>query len=213
VFDFDGLILETERPDYQSWREVYQEHGEDLTMEVWGDVIGRGASYFDPYQELVAKLGHDLDREAVLSRRKARHLEMIAELEILPGVRETVAEAARLGIRLGVASSSSRAWVTGHLERLGLARFFNCVRCRDDVTNTKPDPELYLSVCACLGVAPREAVALEDSANGIAAAKAAGMRCVAIPNQMTVGLDLSAADLRLDSLGDVSVAELLEQPA
>ena len=87
------------------------------------------------------------------------------------------------------------------------------MRCRDDVANTKPDPELYLSACACLGVAPGEAVALEDSANGIAAAKAAGMRCVAIPNPMTAGLDLSAADLRLDSLADLSVAELLERLA
>jgi HAD superfamily hydrolase (TIGR01509 family) len=181
-------------------------------MEVWGDVIGRGASYFDPYRELVAKLGHDLDREAVLNRRLARHREMIAELEILPGVRDAVAEAKRLGLRLGVASSSSRNWVTGHLARLGLDGF-DCVRCRDDVTATKPDPELYLSVCTCLGVAPVEAVALEDSANGIAAAKAAGMRCVAIPNPMTAGLDLSAADLRLDSLADLSVAELLERLA
>jgi HAD superfamily hydrolase (TIGR01509 family) len=181
-------------------------------MEVWGDVIGRGASYFDPYQELVAKLGHDLDREAVLNRRRARHMEMVAELEVLPGVRDAIAEARRLGLRLGVASSSSRAWVTGHLARLGLDGF-ECVRCRDDVTNTKPDPELYLSVCACLGVLPEEAIALEDSANGIAAAKAAGMRCVAIPNPMTAGLDLSAADLRLESLGDLSVADLLERLA
>lgn len=212
MFDFDGLILETERPDYQSWREVYQEHGQDLTMEVWGDVIGRGASYFDPYQELVARLGHALDREAVLNRRQARHMEMIAELEVLPGVRDAIADAKRLGLRLGVASSSSRRWVTGHLERLGLEGF-ECVRCRDDVVNAKPDPELYLSVCACLGVAPEEAVALEDSANGIAAARAAGMRCVAIPNPMTAGLDLSAAHLRLDSLADVSVADLLERLA
>ena len=181
-------------------------------MAAWGDVIGRGASYFDPYQELVAKLGHDLDREAVLNRRRARHQEMIAELEILPGVRDAIAEAKRLGLRLGVASSSSRKWVTGHLARLGLDGF-ECVRCRDDVTETKPDPELYLAVCACLGVPPGEALALEDSANGIAAAKAAGMRCVAIPNPMTAGLDLSAADLRLASLADISVAELLERLA
>ena len=181
-------------------------------MDVWGDVIGRGAEYFDPYQELVARLGHDLDRESVLNRRRARHQELIAALELLPGIRERVAEAAALGLGLGVASSSSRGWVTGHLGRLGLSGFA-CVRCRDDVERSKPAPDLYLSVCECLGVAPAEAIALEDSANGIAAAKAAGLRCVAIPNPMTAGLDLSAADLRLDSLAAVSVADLLERLA
>ena len=204
------MILETELPDYQSWRELYQEHGEDLSMAVWGDVIGRGPEYFDPYQELVARLGHDLDREAVLDRRKARHRELVAELEILPGVREAITGARRLGLHLGVASSSSRAWVTGHLARLGLIQF-KCVRCRDDVANAKPEPDLYLSVCACLGVAPAEAVALEDSANGIAAAKAAGLHCIAVPNSMTAGLDLSAADLRLASLSDLSFVDLLER--
>lgn len=211
VFDFDGLILETERPDYQAWREVYQEHGLDLTMDVWGDVIGRGSNYFDPYAALVEQLGRDLDREAVLSRRRVRHAELIAELEILPGVESLVGQAIEAGLRLGVASSSSRRWVTGHLERLGLAPSFSCVRCRDDVTETKPDPELYLAVCACLGVDPRRAVALEDSANGIKAAKAAGLRCVAVPNPMTAGLDLSAADLQLRSLADLPLAELLAQ--
>lgn len=179
-------------------------------MEVWSDVIGRGPEYFDPYQELVAKLGHGLDREAVLKRRKARHLEMIAELEILPGVRDAIAGAKSLGLRLGVASSSSRAWVTGHLTRLGLTDF-ECVCSRDDVPHAKPHPDLYLAVCACLGVAPAETVALEDSANGIAAAKAAGLRCVAIPNPMTADLDLSAADLRLESLTDLSFVDLLER--
>jgi HAD superfamily hydrolase (TIGR01509 family) len=181
-------------------------------METWSDVIGRGADYFDPYQELVERLGRDLDREAVLNRRKARHLEMIAELEVLPGVAEAMAEARAIGLLLGVASSSSHRWVDGHLVRLGLDGF-RCVRCRDDVAQAKPAPDLYLAVCECLGVEPAEAVALEDSANGIAAAKAAGMRCVAIPNPMTEGLDLSAADLRLTSLADLSVAELLERLA
>jgi HAD superfamily hydrolase (TIGR01509 family) len=181
-------------------------------MELWGDVIGRGAEYFDPYQELVARLGRDLDRESLLNRRRARHAELIAELEVLPGVREAIAEASSLGLRLGVASSSSRRWVTGHLERLGLAGFA-CVRCRDDVERSKPAPDLYLSVCECLGVAPAEAIALEDSANGLAAAKAAGLRAVAIPNLMTEDLDLSGADLRLTSLADLSVRELLERLA
>jgi HAD superfamily hydrolase (TIGR01509 family) len=125
-------------------------------------------------------------------------------------VREAIAAARGLGLRLGIASSSRHRWVDGHLERLGLEGF-ECVRCRDDVERAKPFPDLYLAVCACLGVEPERAVALEDSANGIAAAKAAGLRCVAVPNPMTVDLDLSAADLRLASLADLSVADLLER--
>ena len=181
-------------------------------MDIWGDVIGRGPEYFDPYQELIARLGRDLDRQAVLNRRKARHQELIAELEVLPGIREAIAEAESLGLGLGVASSSSRAWVTGHLARLGLEGF-RCVRCRDDVERAKPAPDLYLAVCDCLGVGPETAIAFEDSANGIAAAKTAGLRCVVVPNPMTASLDLSAADLRLGSLAELSVRELLERLA
>lgn len=210
VFDFDGLILETERPDYQTWHEIYQEHGLDLPLGSWVTIIGGGQGGWDPFSALVEQLGHDVDRTQVLKRAKARHLELVAELEVLPGVREALNEARRLGLQLGVASSSSRGWVEHHLERLGLIGWFHCVRCREDVAATKPDPELYLSVCRCLGIEPTEAVAFEDSPNGIAAARAAGLACVAIPNPLTVDLDLSAADLRLNSLADLPLRSLLD---
>lgn len=211
VFDFDGLILETEHADYQSWARVYQEHGEELSMALWGDVIGRGRKSFDPFDELQRRLGRELPaRERILTERRVHQLAMIGELEILPGVTETIDEARRLKLKLGVASSSGREWVGGHLERLGLDGW-DCVRSRDDVIEAKPDPELYLSVCACLGVDPARAVALEDSANGIRAAKAAGMKCIAVPNPMTVALDLSAADLMVSSLAEQPLAALLER--
>ncbi|TMD09322.1 MAG: HAD family hydrolase [Chloroflexi bacterium] len=193
VFDFDGLILETEHPDFQSWSEAYQEHGLELTLDVWGDVIGRPASYFDPIADI----------------EKARHLELIAALELLPGVLAVHAEARRLGLGLAVASSSSHSWVDGHLARLGLE--FDCVRCRDDVEHAKPLPDLYLAAVQCLGVQPAQAVALEDSANGILAAKAAGLRCIAVPTPMTAGLDLSLADLRIESLDALPLAEMLRR--
>lgn len=211
IFDFDGLILETEQPDYESWSKLYRDHGEELSMDLWSDVIGRGHKFFDPFAELERRLQRRLpERERLLAARRAHHLEMIAVLEVLPGVVEMISEARSLGLRLGVASSSSRAWVSGNLDRLGLAGW-DCIRTRDDVVEAKPDPELYLSVCAGVGVRPERAVALEDSANGIRAAKAAGMKCVAIPNAMTAGLDLGGADLRLDSLADLSLAVMLER--
>jgi len=211
VFDFDGLILETEHPDFESWATLYRNHGEELSMQLWGNVIGRGHKFFDPFEELERRLGRSLaDREALLAERRRHHLEMVAGLEVLPGVTERIADARELGLKLGVASSSSRGWVTGHLERLGLDGW-ECVRTRDDVVEAKPDPELYLSVCACLAVDPSRAVAFEDSANGIRAAKAAGLKCVAIPNAMTAGLDLDEADLRLDSLADLDLTAMLER--
>lgn len=209
VFDFDGLILETETPSYETWAEIYREHGHQLPLDRWFDYIGREGGYFDAADHLAALVGEGFDRVATRRRRDARKTELIAALDVMVGVRDYVADAKRMGLRLGVASSSSRAWVVGHLERLRLHAEWDAVRTRDDVARTKPAPDLYLAVVEALGVRPHEAVAFEDSMNGIAAAKEAGLRCVAVPNALTAGMDLSRADLRLSSLADTPLRELL----
>ena len=122
-----------------------------------------------------------------------------------------MADAQRLGLRLAVASSSSRAWVGGHLERLGLLDRFACVHCRDGVDRAKPDPALYLTVLRTLGVRLEQAIAFEDSPNGITAAKRAGLFCVAVPNQLTAQLALDHADLRVGCLADLPLDDLLAQ--
>jgi HAD superfamily hydrolase (TIGR01509 family) len=208
VFDFDGLILETETPAYRSWAEIYKEHGHELPMDRWYGYIGSDTG-FDPMGHLAALVGEGLDRDATQARRDARKTELIAALDVMAGVREYLADAKRLGLRLAVASSSSRAWVLGHLERLRLHAEWDAVRTRDDVARTKPSPDLYLSAVAALGVAPREAVAFEDSLNGVAAAKDAGLLCVAVPNALTAGMDFSRADVKLNSLADTPLQELL----
>ena len=208
VFDFDGLILETEEPVYRSWLEVYEAHGEELPFERWVEIVGSTTASFHPQHHLEERLGHPLAQE-VLDRRVLRRTELVLAKRLLPGVVELADEARRLGLHLGVASSSSTDWVKGHLERLGILDRFDCVRCRDDVANAKPAPDLYLAVLDCLGVAPADAVAIEDSPNGITAARRAGMRCVAIPNSITARLDLSGADIVLGSLADLTPAELL----
>jgi HAD superfamily hydrolase (TIGR01509 family) len=213
VFDFDGLILETETPSYDTWAEIYREHGHELPLDRWFDYIGREGGYFDAGDHLAALVGEGFDRAAVQLRRDSRKTELIDALDVMVGVREYVADAKRLGLRLAVASSSSRKWVLGHLERLRLDAEWDAVRTRDDVARTKPAPDLYLSAVAALGVAPREAVAFEDSANGIAAAKDAGLLCVAVPNALTAGMDLSRADLRVGSLADTPLSELLTRIA
>src|SRR5215510_4836294 len=208
VFDFDGLILDTEVPVYDVWQAIYAEHGHTLDFARWAECIGT-ADTFDPCEHLESLLGRRVDAEALVRLHRARTDALIAAQPILPGVRECVEEARQLGVRLGVASSSSRKWVEGHLTRLGLREHFEVVRCRDDVKIVKPDPALYLAVLEATGVPGREAVAIEDSPNGVWAAKRAGMSAVAVPNALTARLDLAHADLRLRSLADLPLRELL----
>jgi HAD superfamily hydrolase (TIGR01509 family) len=210
VFDFDGLILDTEEPVYRSWVEVYQAHGEELPFERWVQIVGSTTAGFHPQHHLEERLGRPLPKD-VLDRRIGRRTEMILAQEALPGVVRLIQEARAIGVKLGVASSSTTEWVKGHLARLGMLKAFDCMRCRDDVVNAKPEPDLYLAVLECLGVRAAEAIAIEDSPNGVLAAKRAGLRCVAIPNSITAGLDLGQADLQLGSLADVTLAQLLER--
>jgi HAD superfamily hydrolase (TIGR01509 family) len=210
VFDFDGLILDTEEPVYRSWLEVYQAHGEELPFERWVQIVGSTTTGFHPQHHLEERLGRPLPKE-VLDRRVGRRTELVLANALLPGVVDHLDGARELGIKLGVASSSTADWVRGHLARLGILDRFECLRCRDDVASAKPAPDLYLAVLGCLEVGADEAIAIEDSPNGIAAAKRAGMRCVAIPNSITARLDFGEADLVLNSLADVTVAELLER--
>jgi len=208
IFDFDGLILDTEEPVLRSWVEVYEEHGKELPFERWVEIVGSTTIGFHPERHLEELLGRPLSQE-VLDRRVGRRTEFVQAKQLLPGVLQHIDEAGALGLKLGVASSSTTEWVKGHLARLGILDRFHCVRCRDDVANAKPAPDLYLAVLECLQVSAAEAFAIEDSPNGIAAAKQAGLRCVAIPNTITASLDLTRADVLLSSLSEVTLAQLL----
>jgi len=208
VFDFDGLILDTEVPVYDAWQEIYGEHGQALEFAKWAQCIGT-ADTFDPCVDLATLVGRALDAEDLERRHRTRTDALIAAQSLRPGVRERLEEAAALGLVLGVASSSSRVWVHGHLGRLGLLDRFQAIRCAEDVPRVKPDPALYWAVLQTLDVAPPDALALEDSPNGILAAKRAGMACVAVPNSLTARLDLGHADLVLPSLADISLTDLI----
>jgi HAD superfamily hydrolase (TIGR01509 family) len=209
IFDFDGLILDTELCDYLSWKETYEALGCELSLEKWTANIG-SVDFFNPYLELQAQLGEGIDLDPVYLRRKQRDRELLAEQVALPGVEAYLEEAQTLGLKVAIASSARRAWVDEHLGRLRLDHRFAAVRCRDDVDGcSKPDPAVYRAALAALGVEPGQALALEDSPNGVLAAKRAGLTCVAVPNPITARLDLGAADLRLVSLAEVPLSALL----
>ncbi len=212
IFDFDGLILDTESTVYQSWRELYQHFGQELPFEEWGQIIGTSpAEHFDPLARLEARLGRELDREMVRSRRLQRELELVVQQPILPGVVDYLTDAKRMGLKLAVASSSDMKWVGGHLERLALMSYFDVVHTSDDVTRTKPAPDLFLLALQSLHLNADEAFVLEDSTNGITAARQASIFCVAVPNALTRQLPLDHANLRLNSLADISIENLLQR--
>lgn len=180
-----------------------------MSLSAWATCIGTSEDAFDPLNFLEAQLGRPVDREAIRGEREQRKTELVEKQPILPGVERYITDAKRLGLKLGLASTSSRDWVTRHLSRLELREQFDCIRCADDVRNVKPDPELYHVVLDALDVRAAEAIALEDSPNGILAAKRAGIFCIAVPNSLTWYLSLDQADLRLTSLADLPLEKLL----
>jgi HAD superfamily hydrolase (TIGR01509 family) len=210
IFDFDGLIFDSETPDYISWRETYAYFGVELSLDVWSQHIG--AMSFNPYLYLEELLERPLDREAVWARRKARDNELLAAQTVLPGVEAYLAEARQLGLKIGVASASDHSWVDDHLQRLGLFEQFEVIFCSDDVGGVaKPDPAVYRAAVAALQISPEEGLALEDSPNGATAAKGAGLFCTAVPNPMTRSLNFDHVDYRLDSLTDMTLAQLITE--
>ena len=209
IFDFDGLILDTEEPEFQTWQEVYAEHNAHLPLDQYATAIGSGIEAFDVFGYLEAQVGRTIQREDIAVRRRERNRELLALKTVLPGGETYLIEAKRLGLKCAVASSSTRAWVTDHLARLGLLDNFDYLRCGDEVTHKKPNPELYLDVLKHFGIPGGEAIVLEDSPNGVRAAQAAGIFCVAIPNVVTGQLPLDHADLQLVSMADMSLEKLI----
>jgi len=209
-FDFDGLIVDTETPEVEVWTEIFAEYGLEYPQAYWSTLIGAGPNEVEerPMGLLQRMAGVTLnvpEFEADLARRHAANKAM---QQALPGVVELAREALAERVHTAVVSSSRHQWVDGYLDRLGIASLFERTVCRDDVTRAKPFPDLYLRACELFEVHPRTAIALEDSANGAAAAVAAGVFVVAVPNPTTSHLDLSHANAHLATLEGVSLSML-----
>ncbi len=210
IFDFDGVMVDTEVPEFESWSQMYQSHGVELDRDLWANSIGRGRAYFDVYQHLEDLTGRTIDKETVQVDRRRLYEELVAPNPLLPGVVQYLDDADEMGLRLGIASSSTREWVEGHLRPRGVLDRFQAISTGDEAKNSKPDPEIYLTAAYRLDARPERAIAIEDSANGLTAAKRAGMFCVAVPNRMTQDMDLSQADIQLEALTDMSLGKLVE---
>ncbi|HEY2699044.1 MAG TPA: HAD family hydrolase [Pseudonocardiaceae bacterium] len=208
IFDFDGLLMDTESTMLASWQYEWRQYQLELAADGFFAEHGGDVSE-QRYARLASAVGPGYDRAASHARRVAHRDELNAALDLEPGIHAWLDQADELGLRLSVASSSPRAWVTRLLGQVGqLARFASVV-CGDEVEQVKPDPGVYLLALTQLGVPPEQAVAFEDSPHGVAAAKAAGLRCVAVPNRHTDPVKFGAADVLLTSATDRPIAEVI----
>ncbi len=211
IFDFDGLIMDTESPEVEAWEAIYSEYGRQFPLQTWvRDVVGSTANNFDPAAHLAAISGENIDLAGLHARAYSQRLAKQSQLAALPGVMDYVKEAKRLGLRLAIASSSQHAWVDGYLRQLGLFENFPVNICREDVQHIKPDPDLFLAALDGLKVRPDEALVFEDSPNGILAAKRAGIRVVAVPNPVTAHGTMGDSDLQISSLASMPLKNLLD---
>lgn len=201
VFDFDGLIVDSETPEYLCWKQVFEDHGQALPVEDWVHVVG-GAVLVDMRLELESRVGRPLDWGPVNERRIAHYSSIFDQQALLPGVQALFDAGRSAGWKIGVASNSSVDWVGRGLKRFGLDAYVQALRGRDTAQRPKPHPDPYLEVLDELGARAKLSYGFEDSATGVAAAKAAGLTVVAVPNWLTRHQDLRAAHHVLESLMD-----------
>ncbi|MFP5256167.1 MAG: HAD family hydrolase [Acidimicrobiia bacterium] len=210
VFDFDGLLIDSEWAIFETAVAAFAAHGHTLSTEAWATIIGTSADDDPTWWATVCQAAgitgfSQADFEtAYEAQPRDRN-----DIPLLPGAVELLDELGAAGVPVGVASSSSRAWLQRHTARHGLTERFATLVGSDVVGGVgKPAPDVYLKACADLGADPRRSVALEDSAHGTTAAKAAGMAVVAVPSRLTVHNDFSHADLVVDSLVGLSLDQL-----
>ena len=211
IFDFDGLMVHTEQPIFDAYCEIFAEHDAELPLSTWESIIGSTGHRDQLFVVLEDMIGRAVDRDTLRERAREKHHAIANHLPAVDGLVEQIESAQALGLGLAVASSSTAEWVAGHLGRLGLLHHFEAICTREDVTNVKPDPELYRLAVARLGAEPNEAVALEDSPNGIRSAKAAGLFCVAIPNPLTSQMELGHADMQVATMAELSLADIAQR--
>ena len=204
VFDLDGVLIDSEAVIYSTWSECFSWYGASFTLTEWCTRVGsHQPDRFDPYSALVERATKKVaPRPGLISALRALQADEIDRRGPLPGVTSWIREAKARGLRIGVATSSSQAWLIERLGAAGLHGEFDVLVTPEDGFLPKPTPDLYIEACRRLEIAPSTALALEDSVSGVSAARAADMIVVAVPSTVTKWMDFSSAHHQVDSLLD-----------
>jgi HAD superfamily hydrolase (TIGR01509 family) len=202
VFDMDGLMIDSERIYWDAGRQIAREHGKEVSDQTLGRMMGR-----KPLESLTVfatELGIPDRPEDLLEAREARVVSVLeAGVEPMSGLMD-VLPVLRQKYKLAIATSARRYMVDIIMRSLRVEHYFDVVQTSDDVTNGKPDPEIYLKAMSKLGVKPAESVVLEDSSNGALSGKRAGAYVIAVPSQYTRHQDFGFADYIAADLTDAA---------
>jgi HAD superfamily hydrolase (TIGR01509 family) len=212
IFDFDGVILDTETPEGLIWQSIYKDLGYELPVDEWEKTIGGyGISNFDAAEHLVLLSQGRLDIVSLRARYRKEFADLIHASSILPGVINMIEQAKENGLQIAIGSSAPHSWVDAHAKRLGIFHYFDQIICQDDVPpgRTKPNPDIFLKVLDQLNVKKDAAVVFEDSPNGVTAARRAEIFVVAVPNVLTEKMGVTG-DITVPSLAKLSLHELNE---
>lgn len=193
IFDFDGVLVDTEWAIYQSWVHLYAREGQEISIATYAPCLGAGYSHWDPAAHLEKLTGKSYDWDKETPARQAMLEADLERMGLMDGALELLDWCAEQGIGITVASSSSRRWVQGWLEKLGIYSRFAGVFTRTDGYAVKPNPALFEAAQQCMELQKEDCLIIEDSENGTIAARNAAIPCVAIPNRMTENSDFSRA--------------------
>lgn len=203
-------MIDSESIDYYVWQQIYESYDQDLSLDKW--ISGIGSSHmFDPIEDLQMLLDRSLDSKKIIARHDQQVQQLEQNLSLMPGVMSYIQDAKKYGLKVALGSSSNCSRIRQHLSRLNILDYFDSIKCSDDVTLSKPDPEVFELVLAELKILPEQTIILEDTPNGVIAAKRAGTYIVAVPCKMTASLTFEDADLRLSSLTDMSLKTLINK--
>lgn len=211
IFDFDGLIIDTESPEFKAWKELFRSYNVEFPMNIYWKLIGHSWDDTELIEFLGSKLDATLDYKKIYTEFKQQKTLLIDQQPLRDGVLDYLQSARKMGIKIGLASSAIRDWVDYHLKKHKIYHYFNCIKTREDVSKPKPDPDLFSSAVECIGIEPHEAIAFEDSYNGVVSAKKAGLFTVVVPNSVTKISDFKMADYKMEQLSDMPLDRLIDR--
>ncbi|MDV2685192.1 HAD family hydrolase [Alkalihalophilus lindianensis] len=209
IFDFDGLIFDTETPLYEAYQQLFKEYNAELPLEKFAQIVGTGLDEFHPYRYLEELIGQPVLDEDLDLKIEEYRMEVLGDADLRKGVRDYLDQAKQLELKIALASSSERSWIDRWLAHHKIDHYFSIIRTKDDVHKIKPDPELYEQAVKGLGLKKEDVLVFEDSLNGLTAARRAGLSCVIVPNPITSQLPFEDYQYRLTSMEDIGLVELI----